>query len=191
MRKRTLFAILLFAGFALFSRWLVNQQSDQTGATTSSQRSSIDYELENFVARSFDEKGFLVFQMNAPRMSKDTTSGVTRVSHPRILWPQRKTNKKTTLLADSGLISDDQNEIHFSGSVVVKSRSTLEGNDSQPITLRTEELSFNQTDRLLTSNVLISLTAPGLQISGIGLTANLDTEQINLQQQVKGQYETQ
>ncbi len=191
MRKRTLFAIFLFAGFALFSRWLVNQQSDQTEATTSSQRSSIDYELENFVARSFDEKGFLVFQMNAPRMSKDTTSGVTRVSHPRILWPQRKTNKKTTLLADSGLISDDQNEIHLSGSVVVKSRSTLDGNNSQPITLLTEELSFNQTDRLLTSNVLISLTAPGLQISGIGLTANLDTEQVNLQQQVKGQYETQ
>ncbi|MCF6225501.1 MAG: LPS export ABC transporter periplasmic protein LptC [Xanthomonadales bacterium] len=191
MRKRTLFAILLFAGFALFSRWLVNQQSDQTEATTSSQRSSIDYELENFVARSFDEKGFLVFQMNAPRMSKDTTSGVTRVSHPRILWPQRKTNKKTTLLADSGLISDDQNEIHLSGNVVVKSRSAVEGNDSQPITLRTEELSFNQTDRLLTSNVLISITAPGLQISGIGMNANLDTEQINLQQQVKGQYETQ
>ncbi|MCF6262831.1 MAG: LPS export ABC transporter periplasmic protein LptC [Xanthomonadales bacterium] len=191
MRKRTLLAIFLFAGLALFSRWMVNQQSDEIGATASNQRSTIDYELENFVARSFDEKGFLVFQMNAPRMSKDTNSGVTRVSHPRILWPQRKTDKKTTLLADSGLISDDQNEIHLSGRVVVKSRSTLEGNDNQPIILRTEELSFNQTDRLLTSNVLISLTAPGLQLSGTGMNANLETEQISLQQQVKGQYETE
>lgn len=190
MRKRTLFAILVFAGLALFTRWLVNQQSDQVAATPSTQHSTIDYDLENFIAKNFDENGFLIFQMTAPRMSRNTTTGITQVSNPRIFWPQKKTNKKFTLVANSGQLSDDQNEILLQGKVIVKSRSTIAGDDSQQIVIRTEELAFYQAERLLTSDALISLTAPGVQLSSIGMSAYLDTDQINLKQQVEGQYET-
>lgn len=191
MRKRTLLTILMFACLALFTRWMVNQQSDKVETTASTQLSTIDYDLENFIAQNFDEKGLLVFQMTAPRMSRESASGVTQVTNPRILWPQKKTNKKITLVAKSGLISDDQNEIHLSGNVIVKSRSTLAEDETQAIIIRTEQLAFNQSNRLLTSSALISLTAPGVQLSSVGMSANLNDEKISLKKQVRGQYETE
>lgn len=183
--------MLVFASLALFSRWLVNQQLEKVDTTQSEQRSTIDYELENFIARNFGEDGHLVFQMTAPRMSRDTLTGETLVISPRILWPQKKDNKKITLVANSGLISDDQDEISLTGRVIVKSRSSDIESELEPTIIRTEELAFHQTDRLLSSTSLISITAPGVQLSSIGMSADLENDKINLKQQVKGQYETQ
>ncbi|MBE9548209.1 MAG: LPS export ABC transporter periplasmic protein LptC [Proteobacteria bacterium] len=191
MRKRTFIAILLFTGLALSSRWLVNQQLDPAETAQTTQSSAIDYDLENFIARNFDENGHLIFQMTAPRMSRNTYTGETYITSPRIQWPQKENAKKITLVANAGLISSNQDEIRLTGEVVVKSQVTDSQNEIQPTIILTEELIFYQKDRLLTSSVPVSITAPGIQLSSVGMSASLETDQISLQQQVKGRYETQ
>lgn len=190
MRKRTLIAILIFTGLALFSRWLVNQQQDQVETAHTEQQSTIDYDLENFVAKNFGEDGHLLFQMTAPRMSRNTRTGETHVTRPRILWPQKDASE-ITLEANSGFISQNQDDILLSGQVIVKSQAVDNENLVQPTIIRTEELAFNQRDRLLSTTVLVSVTAPGIQLSSIGMSANLEDDQISLKKQVKGTYETQ
>ncbi len=70
MRSRTLIAILFFAGLALFSRWLVTKQLIHDELPQSTQRSTIDYDLENFKLKTFGTNGKLAYRLTAPRMSR-------------------------------------------------------------------------------------------------------------------------
>ena len=187
MRKRTFIALLVFTMLGLFSRWLVKQQSPEMAGATASQRSNIDYDLENFVIREFDKKGHLIYSLTAPRMSRNASTGDAVITKPELFWPQKKDSNKTNLVADTGLISNDQNKIKLRGNVIIKSKNPAK----QTTILRSEALDFDQSTRLVTSDLEVQVSTPGFELNSLGISANLDKNTVSMNQQVQGHYETE
>ena len=171
----------------MLSRWLLTKDELPDPDPSAQGRSMIDYQLQNYKITEYGQDGRLVYSLSAPSMSRHATTEETSIEQPRLFWPQQAKSGKITAKSNSGLITGDLNIIFLRGNVVVKSQTESQ----QTAIIRTESLDFNQKTRLVSTPDEVTMTTAGAILTAVGMSAQLDEGIVLLEQQVKGQYETQ
>lgn len=174
---------MLAASLAIFTWWLAGDRGEDQDGPIEGLDTRLDYALENFEMRAFDEAGKPALRMWSPRLTNDAITRIGRVTEPRIelhhegyLWH---------LEADSAIISDDQSEVFLGGRVL------LERAGARPV----DALNIDATDVMLVVDERVAHSDQPMQLtdsSGIlhatGFTVDMINNEFQLENDVQGSY---
>lgn len=185
MSWRGVVTLLLLLGAAI-SGWALWSQRGDAGPTPQGSGQP-DYVLNNFELIALDAQGRESFTLRAPRLARDPDAKTLDIATPLFLIPASEGSQggPWEVRSQTGWVSAEADELRLRGSVVADST----GADGRPMKMATEELNvFPETHRA-TSAVVVTLTQPGITMTGRELEARLDTKRVLLQD-TKTRYES-
>ncbi|QDH69340.1 LPS export ABC transporter periplasmic protein LptC [Marilutibacter alkalisoli] len=177
MNWRTLATLTLLAG-ALLTGWVLWSQRDRD-ATPASGQTQPDYILNDFEMIALDKQGQEAFTVRAPRLERDPDSKTMDIETPLFIIPSSPDSGGGTweVRSQTGWVSERGDEIRLRGQVQADSGDA----DGRPVTMRTEQLDVFPQAKRATSAVKVTLTQPGLIMTGHTLEADLERNRITLQ----------
>lgn len=177
MNWRALATLLLLAG-ALLSGWaLLKQRGGNTAPATGAAQP--DYILNEFELVALDNQGRESFTLRAPRLARDPNARTLDIQTPLFLIPatEGSTGGSWEVRSASAWVSEGGDEIRLRGEVQADSTD----NSGRPVTMRTEQLNVFPESKRASSPVKVTLTQPGLIMTGRELEADLGRNHITLQ----------
>lgn len=185
MSWRLALTLVLLAAAAL-TGWSVWQAgSDATGPVVGGRS---DYVLEDFEMVALDEQGREAFTLRAPRLSRDPADRTLTIATPLFVIPPSPGSQAAPweVRGRTGWVAPKGDELRLRGNVRAHSRDA----QGRPVHMATEELNVFPRDKRATSALAVTLTQPGLILTGRGLEARLDAKRVTLRSDVKARYET-
>jgi len=178
----TLKTLLLFIAVCLFIAVLgvalrekkrpivVNQQ------TVPATETDANLEMNNVSYSTLASDNFKLWDLNAQtaRIFEDGNKILLEDLHITFYQRSGTTYK---LSADQGELDMETRNIHINGNV----KAVLPDN----ATIKTQSAFYNNTSRVITSRERLTITRGALTMQGIGLTANLGTETVEILKNVK------
>lgn len=178
------FVVVALALAALASAVLLWQRRPAAVQQTITQQRS-GYVLHDFELIALDENGKESFAVKAPYMQETPGARTLELQSPLFLLPASDTpGEHWRLRADSGWVSDDQEEVRLRGDVVGNSPD----NGPRQLTMNTGRLNVYPRQRRATSDDVVTLVQPGSTMTGRGMEALLSENRVTLQSEVKGRY---
>jgi LPS export ABC transporter protein LptC len=175
----------LAAILAALTWWLVPDSDDDTVEGIEGLDTRLDYALEDFDMRAFDESGMAALRLWAPRLTNEAATGVGRVEAPRVevhhegfLW---------NIIADHATISNDQEIVLLEGAV------RLERTGPSPadrVDIDTSEVTLVVNDRLARSSAPVRIADPAGELKATGFEVDLLRDEFQLFNDVEGVYVT-
>lgn len=168
-------ALLIGASITGWSLW--SQRAPEQVAAVAGTRP--DYVLRDFELITLDKRGDESFSVRAPLLRRDPTVRTMEITTPVFQIPSdpQATGGDWEVRARTGWISAEGDELRLRGDVVADS---IDG-EGAPVKIATQELNVFPEARRATSAVAVTLTQPGLIITGRDLEARLDTKRAILQ----------
>ncbi len=140
-----------------------------------------DYFLRQSTSTEFDEQGQLEFRLSSDAVEHNPKDDSAQLQSPRFkLYKDGSLN--WTVNARFGVISGDRERLDLEQRVVVSSR------DGETV-LKTPRLTLFPEQKLAETDKPVTLRNPNGFTRSIGLTADLNTERIDLLQQVRSQFQ--
>lgn len=180
MNWRLAFTLLLLAG-AIVTGWSVLRHRDR-GAPPASAGGRSDYVLHDFELIALDEDGTESFTLRAPLLQETPGARTMELATPLFLLPDED-GRYWRVRAQRGWISEQRDRIRLRGDVRVTSPP-----EGDPAAMRTEELNVFPKKKLATSELAVTVTEPGLTMTGRGLRAELDAKRFTLLSQARTRY---
>jgi len=182
LNSRFILFTLVLSAFAL---WFVFQQTSQksTSSTSSSlQTSGYSWQLFNSITWQVDKTQNQADSIiQADTLFYNETEGRTDFTQPKITLIQPGEN--LYIQSETGhSVNDDH--IEFNGNVVMLQIDKTQQNK----TLTTQHITYNPNTQLISSDQLVKISQPNLQMTGTGLRADLKNNQYQLLSDVKGEY---
>lgn len=144
----------------------------------------LDYALQNFDLRAFDESGAPALRLWAPRLTSDAETSVGHVEAPRL--EVRHEGFLWHIIADSATISSDQREIFLGGEVSIERTGALASDrveiDSRDVTLEVEE-------RIAASEAPVRLADVSGTLRATGFQVDMLKDEFQLHSDVQGVYD--
>ena len=184
MRRKTLLGILLVLMLAVASRWLLVQNRPAPESVGTEIDMRFDYVLSGFQMRSFSADGKLTALLQSPSLTQAAVSLVGEIEEPRLEIPGDGQGN-VALSADKATISSDQNTIQFNGSVLLQ-------HDIGPAgvtTVYTDSLAFDIASHTARTSDHVKLVRQGMQLTGTGMEADIQSQRYRLLSKVEGFYE--
>jgi len=178
--RRGLVVVTLLAAVSF---WLTRGDDGDTEGPIEGLDTRLDYALENFEMRAFDERGEQAMRLWAPRLTNDAATKIGRVEQPRI--EVRHEGFLWHILADSAIISEDQEEVFLRGEV------TLEREGATPLEaldIASSDVTLVVNERIARSDADVRLTDTAGALDARGFEVNLRSNEFQLHQEVRGSY---
>ena len=180
MNWRLGLTVLLLVG-AIVTGWSVLRQRDHAAPAASAGGRS-DYVLHDFELIALDDDGTESFTLRAPLLQETPGARTMELTTPLFLLPDED-GRYWQVRARRGWISEQRDRIRLREDVRLDSPP---GED--PTAMRTEELNVFPEKRLATSELAVTVTEPGLTMTGRGLRAELDAKRFTLLSQARTLY---
>ncbi|WP_242111056.1 LPS export ABC transporter periplasmic protein LptC [Luteimonas aquatica] len=175
--RGTLTLVLLVA--AVITGWSVWQQrAEPTATVTASTRPS--YLLHDFEVVALDGEGKESMTLRAPKLAQNADDRTMSIQTPLFLLPD-KDGQRWEVRSKTAWVAADNSEVRLRGDVVANSPPGAQ----KPSTLKTEQLNVFPDKNEATSQVLVSVTAPGSTMQGVGMWADLADKRIRLLSKVQ------
>lgn len=188
LNSRLILLILLLSGFALWLSFKQSPHSDTLGPSTL-QSTDYSWQLFNSTTWQFDkvnnQPGPII---KSTTLFYDETAQTSDFTHPFITLV--KPEQTLTIEAQYGR-STDNNYFELNKDVVlIQFDQTIKKLDQsrENKTLTTEYITYNSMTEKIYSDQFVTITQPNANTSGIGLDANLNTQQFQLFSNVKSEY---
>jgi lipopolysaccharide export system protein LptC len=152
-----------------------------TFSTQSSQNTLPDYYLLESNSSQFNQQGLLDFTMTSTAITHNPEHNSIDLKEPKLhLYQDGELAWLVT--AHTGAIYNSGKKVDLQQRVVISS-------SDQEITLKTPQLTIFPDKKLAKTNKPVTLQNPNGFTRAIGLKANLETKNIDLLKQVRGQYQ--
>lgn len=144
-----------------------------------------DYYLEQFNTRKFDELGNIQYEVTGHTLAHYPIDDRSEITNPSVVMHRDAIQWKI----DSSLGELYRNPAVFTlqGGVVVK----RETDDSEPVVMRTEEISILTDDNEVRTDKPIEIVAQTWRLRSIGLQSSLNEGKLNLLSEVTGRFEVE
>lgn len=175
--------IALLAALAATSFWANRGTQDTAPPPIAGLDTRLDYALQSFELRMFDQQGVPSLRLLAPAMSNDAETGISTVQTPSIevLQPDGTWN----IDARAATVAADREHILMSGDVWMR-RS---GAGTQPaLDLRTSELELEVTPRKASSDEPVRMVEGPHVMEAVGFRVNIMDNTFQLLNRVKLTY---
>lgn len=186
MTRSTRRGLVIAAALAVFTWWLADKQGKGPDGPIEGLDTRLDYALENFEMRAFDEAGNPAMHMWSPRLTNDATTRIGRVEAPRIelnyegyLW---------YLEAESAIISDNQSEVFLAGKVLLEREGS---NPRDTLNIDTADVMLLVDNRIAQSDGPVLITDSSGVLRATGFRVNMFTNEFQLDNNVQGSYVTE
>lgn len=176
---------MLAVALAAVTWWLTDDQDSDSSGPIEGLDTRLDYALEDFEMRAFDEAGKPALKLWAPRLTNDALTRIGRVERPRVevvhegfLWH---------LEADSAIISDDQEEVLLGGRVTLTREGAL---PSDGLRIDSEEVTLIIEQRLARSERPVQVADMAGRINAVGFMVDMLKNEFQMHNDVQGNYVT-
>jgi lipopolysaccharide export system protein LptC len=178
--RGTLTVVLLLA--ALVTGWSAwRQRADDVVVQADSTRS--DYVLRDFELVSLDKQGKEAFTLRAPEMARNPKDETMSLQTPLFLLPD-KDGHYWNVRAMTGWVSARHDELRLRGDVHAKTAPE----SGREMWINTEQLNVFPETEVATSAVPVTITQPGITMTGTGLRADLASKNVKFNSKVKTRY---
>ena len=182
MRKRYLLLLLtLIFGLALLA--VDRYTEDFIPSLTEQQSREPDYYGEGLFNRQYDTSGRLANTFVSAKSTHFPFNKMTEFSTP-VLMTTDEDGKQWQLTAISGHIQDDEHTLYLNGNVEIRPLSE----DADPLLIQTESLTYNSETRIAQTQDPVTITGAQATLTSIGMTMDIDRQQIEFNQQVNTRY---
>ncbi|MEN1727037.1 MAG: LPS export ABC transporter periplasmic protein LptC [Pseudomonadota bacterium] len=172
--------ILLTAAIVLLSvlvfRWWLPAERVIT-PTVSLPDTRLDYRLQDFTARFHDEAGRPELEISGPNLEHDAESRQDTITGPEFAF--MTADSPWMGQAQRGEFDREMDTLELINEVEVW-REQAEG----PLRFTTERLQHQRPARTISADVPVLLTQPGARVEAGGLMIQLDSETVNLTNEV-------
>lgn len=184
IHRRTATGIALFALLAATTFWLARGGRDDAGDDIDPVNPRLDYALEDFRARLFDDEGRPALRIRAPRLANDALTGVGTIDSPTIELAQE--DAVWNIIADAARVSADREHILLTGEVTILRQDAA---TAAPVEIRTRELQLDVTPKVAHTDAPVSVIDGRNRVDGVGMRVEFDTRRFTLNDEVRGRYE--
>ncbi len=183
MNWRTVLTLALLAA-AIASGWSVWRMSRPVESGVLNARP--DYVLRNYEITSLDARGKEQFTLRGPVLERSPTDQSMRLATPEFLVPDAE-GAYWEIHAEAGIVPPGGGRLEVIGGVSAQSPA------SKPPATRIEadQLTLDVDHHQATSSGKVTITRPGLTMTGMGLLANFDRKQVSLLSKVQTRYAAQ
>jgi lipopolysaccharide export system protein LptC len=178
--RAVLTVVLLVA--AAISGWSAWQQRRADAPVAAAVQRS-DYLLHDFELVVLDKQGSEAFTVRAPRLARNPADRTMALETPVFLLPDDE-GHHWQVSANTGWVSADNSELRLRGDVV----TTSPQGQGRPTRMNTQQLNVFPDSSVATSADLVTITQPGLTMSGRGMRADLAAKRYTFQSQVRQRY---
>lgn len=182
---RRLLVVLVLAGLAVVSGWLLQRLGVDAEVRQQSGRHTPDYYVENFTSTTMDVNGFPRRRVNADYMAHFPDTDTHELSNPYMIL-YRDSAAPWHVRSERGWISSTGEVMLLLGKVHIW-RNNARG--ERQMEIRTEDLrvlpdtNYGETDKLAI------ITTPGSESRGVGMRAFMDESRLQLLSQVHTRYD--
>ncbi len=176
--------LLLASLLAALSFWLVRSGDRGDEGPIEGLDTRLDYALENFEMRAYDEEGQPALRLWAPRLTNEAATRIGRVDNPRV--EVRHEGNLWNIIADTATISDDQAEVLLGGEVRLAREGALPG---QRVDIDTREVTLVVNERIARSSAGVRLRDAAGELRARGFQVDLAANEFELHNDVQGVYD--
>jgi LPS export ABC transporter protein LptC len=184
MSARTRRGVITLFMLSLLLVWLARLQDGESTGPIEGLDRRLDYALTDFEMRIFDEQGQLAVTVRAPRLANDASTGIGRVTQPRV--EVRNEGFDWLIDAETAIVGPDREIIDLSGAV------TVVRNGQEPeawLTAEGSEVRLQVTPRVATSEREVELVDRAGRLTGRGFRIDMIRNEFELHEQVAGRYD--
>jgi len=188
MNKSQFFIFLLFViSTALFSSWLLRSIETNDEIVSKDTDLNRDYYLEDFSTVIMDKTGTPYYKLSSPHLDHYPVNQITKIKKPE-LFIYNSQEYPWKLIANNAQISNNGNQIDFSGNVKLNKSSA---NFNENIVIIADELSIFIKEQFAKSKTKVTIIQGNNSIQANGMELNLLKQTLVLSNQVSGKYEIQ
>lgn len=185
MNTRQFTMALLLAIAVLSTAWMLLRERERNTPIRFTGPPRSDYQLQDFELASYDDTGKLSFKLESPRLTHDDARSAFHVDAPEFKFFNSDGNAWDAT-AKHAQIDTRSKQVAMREDVRVIQAG---GGPKGKFVLTSQALDADTNNKLLTSQVTVTVQRPGSILRGIGLTANLNTKQFELAAAVRGRFE--
>ncbi|GIU23857.1 lipopolysaccharide export system protein LptC [Shewanella colwelliana] len=183
--NRVTLAIIAFFGTALILYWQV-QTKRGNEALNIDVTDRPDYVINDLKSVQYNELGQLNSRVSASHMEHYSDKNMTYFTQPVYLVYPDEGNAQWRLRSTKGTLDKASGRVKLENNVIIDAISPEE-----PIqTIETTYLELDLNTMIMTSDRTIRITGNDFLITGKGLYADLNAQNVRLTSQVEGTYET-
>lgn len=179
-RRYWLLAVLALAVLATGNWWL-NQAWRPDPPPPETVEQDIDYALGDFEAQFFDAEGSLTLNIAGPRLEHDAVTRQARIPDPRFVIDP--TDQAWSGTADLALVERESRQLTLQGTVRIE-----KPHPRGTIRIETDEIQYDRGAATLYSPVQAVMRQDGTELTGGTLSAWIDEERMELEQDVHAIY---
>jgi LPS export ABC transporter protein LptC len=168
---------------AALSFWLNRESGEDAPSAIAGLDTRLNYALQDFKARYYDQQGRLAGTVTAPRLANDAETGIGVIDRPRFQVVHE--GHHWTILSESATVSPDQERVVFSGPVSLLGRDQAQGGE---VSIQTSEVTLEIDPRVAHSDEAITIVEDRNTLNAFGFRLDMTTEQFHLDKQVEGHY---
>lgn len=187
MNQRTLFLIALLALVAVLVLWQPWQQAEEVPVQAESEQQIPDFTAENLVTRIFESNGRLSHRIRAEHMAHYSQQKLTELTAPVYISHLENQPEGTGELwqvkARTGRFYNDE-KLELMSNVEVTNLS----NTGYIRNIETDYLAIDLISQKMYTESAVVISGPQFQIRGVGLTVDLESQQLELIQHVETVY---
>lgn len=177
--------LALATALAALTWWLMPDEGDEDGDGLEGPDVRLDYALENFEMRAFDEAGAPALRLWSPRLTNEAATGIGRVETPRI--EVRRDGFLWNIIAERAIVSDGQDRVFLEGSVHLRRTGS---SPADRVDIDTSEVTLVVNDRVARSGAPVRITDPAGELNARGFEVDLIRDEFQLLNDVEGVYVT-
>ncbi|GAA0787325.1 MULTISPECIES: LPS export ABC transporter periplasmic protein LptC [Pseudomonadati] len=183
--NRTTLAICAFFGLALVLYWQVQIKRSEMALVVDTRIERPDFVADELHTTEFNKQGFVDSKMSAKHMEHFSTSNTTLFTEPVLLLYPQNGEAKWQITAEKATLEQNANQVSLHNDVIIDAIDIEEPLQS----LETQQVTFNLDTMIGRSEEPVIIKGNGFLITGLGLFADLNAEEITLLSQVEGTYE--
>ncbi len=183
MRLKTLFVLLLL-GVTIILAVMLPQQ-EQSKLIIENTPESNSYSLQQFSLTVMNAQGVKTYTIEGDELIQDEVSGESAMTNPSSII-YRNQNKEWKIDSRKGFINNDQSHITLSDQVHAERYG--ERQNQQNIKIDTMSLEIFLDENRIVSDEKVIITHDSGKLSGTGMVADLKSNTIKLNADVKGFY---
>lgn len=181
------FILIVLALLSVILLFFVKSHNHKPLNSTNSDKNPQEYMTHLFVT-VFTEQGLLKNKLSAKHWAYQPEAEGSTLTTPHLVI-YKPDGSLWTIDADRGFIKQPNigtlDQINLQHHVVINRPAT---DAFIPVTLETEELSYQPSQEYAQSDQFVVMTKPGLKISGVGMRAFLNQGSVELLNDVKTYY---
>lgn len=186
LSRKNIFLTLLLIGMLLISIWL-SRESYLSLHDDNNQPSTPDAYMTEVSYTQFDAQGRWRTRLNSPKIVHYSEQDSATLDSPQLI--SRTPDQLTWIItADHGTSQQGLKTVVLTDNVKIQ---RIRDSTKQVTTLTTTSMTAYPEQKIAKTDQPVKIVEPGITMNAVGLTADLNTGDINLLSGVQGNYEKQ